>query len=124
MGLKETIQAAVTTGFTALGNLKESVTYKGHLSTSSYVAATGQYVRNESSTAIEGIFLDYAKRDIDGQQIKPHDQKFLVLQSQLIATPTLQDRIIRSTGAIWEVIAVSEDPAHATWELQMRATNG
>ena len=124
MGLKETILGAVKAGFGALGNLKESVTYKSFAASSTYDPATGTVTRVETSYTLSGLFLEYAKRDIDGEQIKPHDQKFLFQQADLSVTPTLQDRITRATGANWEIVGVSEDPAHATWEVQVRATNG
>lgn len=123
MGLKETIHAAIASGFTALGNLKEDVTYKSQRA-STYVPSTGVFTRVETAYTVSGVFLAYGKRDIDGTQIKPHDQKFLFRQAALAVVPALTDRLVRSTGAVWDVIMVSEDPAHATWELQIRGTNG
>jgi len=124
MGLKETIAGAVRSGFTALGNLTESVTYKAYQTTSVYDVTLGTYTRVETSYTLSGVFLEYTKKDIDGEQIKPHDQKFLFQQADLEVRPSLQDRIVRDSGAIWEVVWVKEDPAHATWELQLRARNG
>lgn len=124
MGLKETIAGAVSAGFTALGNLKEDVTYNVFQTTSSYDPDTGTAVRKETSYTVPGLFLEYKKQDIDGVQIKAHDQKFLFQQKDLAVTPTLQDRIVRASGATWEVISVSQDPANVTWEVQVRTTNG
>ena len=124
MGLKETIAGAVKSGFSALGNLAESVSYLAYSASSTYNPTTGTETRSETSYSVSGLFLEYSKRDIDGQQIKPHDQKFLFQQASLAVRPTLQDRLLRTDGKYWEVISVSEDPAHATWELQMRGLNG
>jgi len=124
MGLKETIAGAVSAGFTALGNLVESVTYKAQGATSAYDVTSGTYLRSETLLTASGLFLEYQKREVDGEQIKPHDQRFLIQQASLTVTPTLQDRILRADGKHWEVIAVKQDPAHVTWELQVRALNG
>lgn len=124
MGLKETIDAALSAGFTALDNLVEKPTYLANQATSAYDPTTGTYTRNEASYTLPGLFLEYSRKDIDGTQIKPHDQRFLCQQSALAVTPTLQDRILRSDGKYWEIISISEDPAHATWDFQIRGTNG
>ena len=124
MGLRETVQQAVLSGFTALGNLLESVTYKSQGTVGYTPTTTGVVTRPETDYTITGLFYEYKKQEIDGEQIKPHDMRFLCLQSVLAVTPKITDRIVRSTGKAWEVISVKEDPAHATWELQMRSTNG
>lgn len=124
MGLKETIEAAVSAGFTALDNLVESVTYQAYQATSAYDPTTGTYTRKETSYTVPGVFLDYKKQDIDGEVIKPHDQRFLFRQASLAVIPGLQDRLVRASGKTWEIISVGEDPAHVTWELQVRGTNG
>jgi hypothetical protein len=124
VGLKSTIAAAVKAGFTALDDVPELVTYFARSATSSYDPATGISTRVETSYLASGIFLSYQKREVDGQQIKPHDQKFLMRQEALAVRPTLSDRLLRSDGKYWEVLSVSEDPAHATWSMQIRGTNG
>lgn len=124
MGLKETVAGAVKAGFVALGNLPEAVTYQTFKSTSIYEASTGIVTRQETVTRLAGLFTDYTKQEIDGQQIHPHDRKFLFQQADLAGRPTLQDRLTRRDGTSWEVVFVKEDPAHATWELQVRALNG
>jgi hypothetical protein len=124
MGLRETIIAGIKTGMSALGNVKETVTYKAYQTTSSYDPTTGAVTRTETSYTVEGIFLDYKKREIDNANVFVRDQKFLFLQSELAVTPSLQDRLTRSGGKSWEVIWVEQDPATATWELQVRAISG
>ena len=124
MGLKSTIESAVKAGFAALGDIVETVTYKSYASTSSYNPDTGTVTRTETSLTVGVVFMEYNKRDIDGVQIQAHDQRVLIRQAALSVTPSLNDRIVRSTGKIWEIISVGEDPAHATWDLQVRSTNG
>ena len=124
MGLRETIIAGVTTGLNALGNVKETVTYKSYQTSSSYNATTGAVTRTETSYTVEGIFDGYKKREVDNLNVLPHDMKFIMLQSEMAATPTTQDRLVRSTGKSWEVVWVEQDPVSATWTLQVRAING
>jgi len=124
MGLKATIEAAVKAGFAALDDIPEAVTYRSYASASTYDPSTGTVTRTETSLTVLVIFMEYNKRDIDGVQIQAHDQKALIRQAALSVTPSLNDRIERSTGKLWEVISISEDPAHVTWELQVRSTNG
>lgn len=123
MGLREVVQAGILAGMSAIGNLKETVTYKVN-GTPVYNATTGASTRVETSYTVDGLFYEYSKREIDGATVRPHDMKFIFHQNELAATPTLQDRLVRSTGKIWEVISVDEDPAHATWILQIRSGNG
>lgn len=123
MGLKETIASAVSAGFTALGNLIETVTYKAQ-GVSLYDTSTGTFTRVETSFSVSGIFVEYEKKEIDGAIVKVYDQKFLFQQALLTVKPKITDRLLRTDGRHWEVMAVAEDPAHATWELQMRAQHG
>lgn len=124
MGLKETVQAGVRKGFASLGNLGEAVTYLATDASGVYDPDANTLTRKETATALSGIFLQYSKQEIDGQQIKPHDEQFLFLQSSLATRPTLQDRIRTIGGTYWEVVSVRQDPAQATWSLQVRGTNG
>lgn len=124
MGLRETIAAGIASGFQALGNVVESVSYLAYSASSSYSPTTGLVTRVETTQAIAGIFYDYTKREIDGSVIKPHDQKFICQQASFTTTPALQDRLTRSDGKSWEVLYVGQDPAYATWILQVRGTNG
>jgi hypothetical protein len=124
MGLKATIASAVASGFAALGDLQETVTYNVYSTSSTYNPTTGTVTRTETQYSVAGLFLDYKKRDIDGQQIKPLDNQFMIQQAVLPVAPTLQDRIVRSTGKEYEVISIEQDPATATWTLQVRGRNG
>lgn len=124
MGLRELVVAGIKSGLTAIGNMKETVTYKAYLTTSTYNTTTGAVTRTETSYTINGVFDAYTKREVDGSAIMPYDQKFIFHQSELAVTPTLQDRITRSDGKSWEVVWVKQDSQGATWELQLRAIHG
>lgn len=124
MGLRETILSGVTAGLNALGNVKETVTYKAYLPTSSYNTTTGVVTRTETSYTVVGVFMEYKKREIDNVNVFARDQKFLFLQSALAVTPSLHDRLVRSDARSWEIVWVGQDPVSATWEVQVRAING
>ncbi len=123
MGLKDTIAGALNAGFAALDDLKKTVTYKTQ-GVGIYVPSTGTFTRVETDLSTLGIFMDYHAREIDGAQIKPHDMKFLLQQNKLSVAPKENDRLLCTDGKYWEVISIKKDPADATWELQLRSTNG
>lgn len=73
-----------------------------------------------------GVFGNYLAKEIDGSRIQTQDAKLLVLQNELFegqagattdiaATPKIGDQV---NGH--RVLDVSEDPARATWTLQLR----
>lgn len=73
-----------------------------------------------------GVFGSYLAKEIDGSRIQTEDVKLLVLQNELIeqrdglasdvlVTPKIGDLI---SG--FRTLDVSEDPARATWTLQLR----
>ena len=118
MGLKETLLAATNAAFTIIGNVKVTVTYH-HQTTTSYNTTTGAITRGESTQSVEVVLLDYARRDIDGEHVRPTDRRALIEAATLSGAPTLQDRLTINSEA-WEVIRVSTDPITAHYDLQLR----
>jgi len=73
-----------------------------------------------------GVFGSYLAKEIDGTRIQTEDVKLLVLQSELFeelngvvteipAAPKIGDQL---SG--YRILNVSEDPAQATWTVQLR----
>lgn len=73
-----------------------------------------------------GVFGSYLAKEIDGTRIQTEDVKLSVLQSELFegqagavtdvqAAPKIGDQV---SG--YRVLNVSEDPAQATWIIQLR----
>lgn len=73
-----------------------------------------------------GVFGSYLAKEIDGTRIQTEDVKLLVLQNELFeeqggaatempATPKIGDQV---SG--YRVLNVTEDPAQATWTIQLR----
>ncbi|MGN8259511.1 hypothetical protein ACLEJW_09275 [Pseudomonas sp. SMSB3] len=73
-----------------------------------------------------GVFGSYLAKEIDGSRIQTEDVKLLVLQNELfeerdgqtsetLAAPKIGDQV---SG--YRALNVSEDPAQATWTIQLR----
>jgi len=73
-----------------------------------------------------GVFGSYLAKEIDGTRIQTEDVKLLVLQNELFegqagavtdapAAPEIGDQV---SG--YRALNVSEDPAQATWTVQLR----
>lgn len=125
MGMREEIQADLAEAFDDPDGLADAVksvagsrTVKG-----GYDPEIGGTV--PSSTTYyngRGVFGSYLAKEIDGTRILTEDVKLLVLQSELFegqadvpAAPKIGDQV---SG--YRVLNVSEDPAQATWTIQLR----
>lgn len=60
-----------------------------------------------NDTDVYGVFLEYSKRDIDGEKIKQGDQRVYVPAKDLSIIPQPDDMLIRDTE-IWHIQAVNE----------------
>ena len=120
MSLRAVIQQAVQTGIAAMDDLAEQATYTS-VATPSYDPATGTITKPSASyAAVPMVFTSYARKEIDGEVIRPEDQKAVIAQLSLTPVPTLNDTITRMDGSVWNVVSVMTDPAGAAWVLQVR----
>lgn len=120
MGLRETIQNAIQSGMNAMGNIQESVTYTA-VSETAYNTATGAMtVTKQTYTAVKAVFDQYSRKEMDGDAIRPEDQKVLIAKKNLTPIPGLNDTITRADATVWSVISVQTDPVNAHWQLQVR----
>ena len=62
-----------------------------------------------------GVFGSYAEIEADDDSIKMNDVKLTALQSEVTTRPQLDDVI---NG--YQVVAVNQDPASATFTIQLR----
>lgn len=129
MGMREEIQADLAEAFNDPDGLADAVkpvagsrTVKG-----GYDPGIGGPV--PASTfhyAGRGVFGSYLAKEIDGTRIQTEDVKLLVLQNELFegqtgtvtnvpAAPKIGDQV-----SSYRVLNVSEDPAQATWTVQLR----
>ena len=120
MGLRETIQNAVQSGMNAMGNIQESVTYTA-VSETAYNTTTGAMtVTKQTYAAVKAVFDQYSRKEMDGDAIRPEDQKVLIAKKNLTPIPGLNDTITRADATVWSVISVQTDPVNAHWQLQVR----
>lgn len=120
MSLGDIIRQAVQDGIVALDDLVPPCIYTSVVDPS-YDAATGTITKPSAAYAeIPILFTSYERNEIDGEAIRPEDQKAIVAQLALPPAPTLNDTITRADGTVWTVLSVGQDPARATWVLQVR----
>lgn len=89
-----------------------------------YDPQEGSYPKITQTYTGRGVMSDYRVNEVDGQHILSTDTKLIgVLQSQLLGeageviAPAIDDMI---DGL--RVLDVAQDPAKATWTLQLRKT--
>jgi len=129
MGMRDEIQADLAEAFDDPDGLADAVkpvtgsrTVKGGYDPDiggTVPASTIYYVGR-------GVFGSYLTKEIDGSRIQTEDVKLLLLQNELFegqagavtnisAAPKIGDQV---SG--YRVLNVSEDPAQATWAVQLR----
>jgi hypothetical protein len=119
MGLREIVQGAVQQGLLATDNTQQDLTYKA-AGTPSYTPASGAVSVTLGSQTVKGIICRWQKHELDGDTIRPTDQKCLIGGTLLSATPTLNDQIIDSAGVTWVVQGAQLDPMGALWIINLR----
>lgn len=118
MSLRALVQDAVVAGYSALGDIPESVTYSTKAQTV-FSPTTGQVTRPSSSYGVSMFFAQYNKREIDGEMIKPEDMKGLLPSKDLGFSPQIGDTINRN-GNVFSIIRMGIDPAQSLYILQLR----
>lgn len=68
-----------------------------------------------------GVFGSFEVNIVDGVQILRTDVKVTALQAEVTKTPRIDDTITQG-GVAYKVIHVGQDPAAATWTIQIRRT--
>lgn len=67
-----------------------------------------------------GVFADYDLSVVNGIQIVAGDLSLTALQPEVTDTPKVDDKITGPNGT-YRVISVGEDPASATYSVQLRS---
>lgn len=129
MGMREEIQAEMAEAFSDPDGLADAVrpltgtrTVEGE-----YDPVTGTETEGSTLTYIgRGVFGSYLAREVDGSLIQTTDEKLLVLQNELfvavdgLPTPTIVVPDIGDIISGKRTLNVSEDPAKATFTIQLR----
>lgn len=129
MGMREEIQADLAEAFNDPDGLADTVkpvagsrTVKGGYDPEIGGTAPASTIHYTG----RGVFGSYLAKEIDGSRIQTEDIKLLVLQNELfegqagavtdvLAAPKIGDQV---SG--YRALNVSEDPAWATWTIQLR----
>ncbi len=127
MGLKDTIRKATVSGIAALGDLAkiEAVTYK-QLEEADYSVAAGETAtKRRVYLNVTITMVDFERGVIDGQNIRPTDQRALIAGNSITFVPESGGDVLEFTNEqnkleVWEVINVRLDTAGALWDLQIR----
>lgn len=119
MGLKATIQKAVSKVYPALDDVVTNVAYHS-IGLSGYDPVAGTQVEEGGEDyEVDILVEDYDIRYIDNRDILPTDKKVMIAGYELDFTPKPHDTL-DIDSVVWEVITVTTDPAEATWTLQVR----
>lgn len=129
MGMREEIQADLAEAFDDPDDLADAVkpvagtrTVKGGYDPE----IGGTLPASTMSYTGRGVFGSYLAKEIDGSRIQTEDVKLLVLQNELVVeldgspTETLAAPKIGDQVSGYRALNVSEDPARATWTIQLR----
>lgn len=121
MNLKHTVQEGTKKAFRSLTSMKETFDYYEQLSASSYNPDTGTNERDERKhAAVEGMFIHYQEREVDGTMVLPTDKRVLIEERLLDFTSNQGDRIVTSDGVSWEVVMARVDLAKSIRVVQVR----
>lgn len=117
--LKATLAKAVTSAFTAVGDIKQTVTYRR--TTSTYNPHTGTNTTTNVDYTLSVILTSFNNIEIDKVTVLAFDRKMIVQTKDLTLTPSMATDKVIINGKVHNVIQVKQDPALATYTLQLRA---
>jgi hypothetical protein len=80
-----------------------------------YDPATGSVSSTTETYTGRGVFGGYSAMEVDGQHVLATDVRLTALQSEITSSPEVGDDL-----AGYRVITVMQDPAGATYTLQLR----
>lgn len=129
MGMREEIQSEMAEAFSDPDGLADAVrpVTGGRIVPGEYDPATGTETEGATLEYLgRGVFGSYSVREIDGSLIQTTDEKLLVLQNELLVSVDGVPSEVAAVPEIGDIISgkralnVSEDPAKATFTIQLR----
>jgi hypothetical protein len=118
MGLGETIQAAVSSAFSAIDDLLVAAVYLERIS-ENYSAETGVPTISSKTHRIRVVRAKFSVYEITAYAVHPTDLKILINANGLGFTPKPADTVTIATS-VYDVVSASQDPAGALWTLHLR----
>lgn len=115
MGLREDLTADLAAAFS--GDLADAVTefQAEHREPGGYDPVTGTTGETVIPYSGRGVFGTYSHQLVDGTNILATDEELVALQAEVIRAPVIGDTIAGRS-----VVRVQQDPAGATWRIQLR----
>lgn len=132
MGLSATIQNLVGTAFTAIGDLKKTVSYIHKGQEPDYDTTTGavQQDPDTSPVLVSAVFVKGSDAISRGtmptalvEVARPGDWLALIPNSDLQTAPTTGDEVILDDDT-WVVKDLAIDPATALWKVLLTRVGG
>lgn len=128
MGMREELQAELAEAFDDPDGLGDAVSpVEGSRKSSPvYDPSTGTTTGGTVIYTGRGVFGSYLAKEVDGSLIQTTDEKLLILQNELFITAAGLPTAAPAEPKIGDIIAskrvlnVSQDPAGATWTVQLR----
>jgi hypothetical protein len=119
MGLRATIAGAVDSAFKALGDIPQNVTFRRISKT--YSPTTGTWTDTNSDSTVQAVLTSYAGYEIDKVVVLVSDRKLIAKQSSFSVVPNVTSDRILVGSTVFNIIRVVQDPAGATYTLQLRS---
>ena len=122
MGLRDTFKNAADTAITVFGDVAETAWYYQEGS-AIYNVSTGNVSSIDSRYMISAIFSKYKSSEIDNSAILPTDLKMTIAQKKFTPVPHQHDyleKLENYASVRYEVMDYQQDPAGATWVIQLR----
>jgi hypothetical protein len=115
MGLRDDLSADIAAAFdTDLSDAVRAFT-ASHADEAVYDPETGEMTATDLPYEGRGVFSGYRLDQIDGTLIQATDLQLLALQTEVTRAPEMGDTL---DGM--QVVRVEQDPAGATWSVQLR----
>lgn len=117
MGMRSDITDALAEAFSDPDALADAVRafQAVRLGPPAYDPITGESTPSNVPYSGRGVFAQYAARDVNGTTVLATDTRLIALQAEVTLAPAVGDRI-----ADMAVVTVGQDPAAATWIVQLR----
>lgn len=119
MGQKAALQASVRDALHSLGDARTTIVLRGQ-TVGVFNPATGQTAITTADQSVFAVLSGFSNAEIDGEQVRRDDLRARVVQADL-KTPPDRDAKVLIGSATYQVVRVAEDPARATWAIQLRS---
>lgn len=120
MSLRAIIANGVDAAWAGLGDIPQPITLRRVSST--YNPSTGTSTTTNTDYLIaKGILTKYAEFEVDKVSVMSTDRKLILRKKDVtIVLNTSSDRVLIGT-TVFNIIRVTEDPAGATYTVQLRS---